>query len=60
MTQYIQAPGIAASWSGIGVAATNIIQGQKYWQGLVYLACLQICLTKFKLIKVELTKMSKS
>ena len=30
MTQYIQAPGIAASWSGIGVAATGIIQGQKY------------------------------
>ena len=30
MTQYIQATGIAASRSGIGVAATGIIQGQKY------------------------------
>ena len=30
MTQYIQATGIAASWRGIGVAATDIIQGQKY------------------------------
>ena len=30
MTQYIQPTGIAASWSGIGVAATDIIQGQKY------------------------------